>query len=114
MHFAAGLLITGTMISAPLAFAVDLSNPPIALTGWIVFIISLCGLLGLLQFGLIKYILKPAIVEEMKGMPSRKEFNDHVKIDNDFHTLADDFMNDVRIHLGIEKRISARRKGDPR
>jgi hypothetical protein len=114
MHFVAGLIITGLMAALPLVFAVDLSHPPIALTGWIVFVGALFGLLGLLQFGLIKYILKPAIMEEMKDLPSRKEFNDHVSTDSGFQESADDFMNEVRVFMGVERREFARRKGDPR
>jgi len=114
MHFVAGIFIAGLMVGMPLAFAVDLSHPPVALTGWIVFVVALCGLLGLLQFGLIKYILKPAIMEEMKDLPSRKEFNDHVSTDSGFQKSADDFMDEVRVFMGIERREYARRKGDPR
>ncbi len=113
MHYYAGVLISGLMIGMPLAFAVDLSNPPVALTGWILFVMSLCGLLGLLQFGLIKYILKPAIMDEMKGMVSGADFKAHVADDSEFQEKADDFMDDIRVHMGIERRHQARRKGDP-
>lgn len=113
MHFHAGVLISGLMIGMPLAFAVDLSHPPVALTGWIMFVMALCGLLGLLQFGLIKYILKPAIMDEMKGMVTGTDFRSHVSDDKAFQQTADDFMDDVRVHMGIERRQHARRKGDP-
>lgn len=113
MHFVAGLLISMLMLGMPLAFAVDLSHPPAELTGWLVFVISLCGVLGLLQLGLTKYILKPAIMDEMKGLAKQKEFNTHVEDDKDFQGRVDDFMDDVSLKMGVERRHRARRKGDP-
>lgn len=113
MNFVAGLLISGLMAILPVAFAFDLSHPPTELTGWLVFIISLCGVLGLIQLGMNKFILKPAIVEEMKAMPSRSEFDIHVKEDKEFHGAVDDFMDEVRDKLQIERRHRARRRGDP-
>jgi hypothetical protein len=113
MHFKLGIVITTLLAGLPLAFAIDFSHPPVALTGWILFVMSLFGLLGLLQFGLIKYVLKPAIMEEMKGMVTGTDFKLHVIDDKTFQETADDFMDDVRIHMGIERRQHARRKGDP-
>ncbi len=114
MHFKMGVLITGLLAGLPLAFAVDFSHPPAALTGWLGFVIALFGVLGLLQLGLVKYILKPAIMDEMKGMVSGVDFRAHTVDDKQFQDDVSEFMGQVRDELGIERRQMARRKGDPR
>lgn len=114
MNFVAGLLITGLMAVLPLAFAVDFNHPPTELTGWLGFIIALCGVLGIIQFGLMKYILKPAIMEQMKGMPTQKDFLAHTSSDKEFQDTVTDFMEEIHVEMGIERRRKARRVGDPR
>lgn len=112
MYFFLGIVISGLMIGTPMAFAVDIGNPPTQLTGWLVFVISLCGVLGLLQLGLVKFILKPAILDEMKLMLSRLEFNLHVKSNDDFRKEVEIFMDDVRGHTGLIRRHRSEPTGE--
>lgn len=99
MYFLAGILISGLLMGAPIALGFDVSAPPTNLTGWLVFVISLCGAIGLMNAFFVRFILKPAIQNELKTLPTRIEFEAHDKKDTDFQTRVESFMEDRGPHL---------------
>ncbi len=118
MHLSAGVVISGLMIGTPLAFQVNITQPPVNLTGWLIFAISLGGVLSPSQAGVLirldtKLVINPAIQAQLTGIPSRKEFEAHVKQDDDFQKRVDGFIENYYEGSGVEHRHGARRRGDP-
>ncbi len=113
MHLSAGVVISGLMIGTPLAFQVNITQPPVNLTGWLIFAISLGGVLSLISILMTKLVINPAIQAQLTGIPSRKEFEAHVKQDDDFQKRVDGFIENYYEGSGVEHRHGARRRGDP-
>jgi hypothetical protein len=93
MHFLASIMISGLLMGMPLAFGFDVAKPPENLTGWILFVISLCGLLGLMNTFMTRFILRPIIREELKAVPTRVEFIAHDNKDTDFQKKVEHYMD---------------------
>ncbi len=92
MHFLASILIGGLMIGMPLAYGADISAPPANLTGWMLFVISLCGVLALINTFMVRFILRPVIREELKAVPTRLEFIAHDNKDTKFQEEVENYM----------------------
>lgn len=103
MYFLASVTISGLMMGAPLAFGFDVSAPPTNLTGWLVFIISLCGAIGIMNAFFVRYILRPAIQNELKAslstLTTRAEFIAHDKKDTEFQDRVERYIDNRGPHL---------------
>ncbi len=98
MHFIASVLISGLMMGLPLAFGFDVSAPPANLTGWLLFVIALCGVLTLTHTFMVRFILKPVISEALKAVPTRVEFIAHDNKDTEFQKKVEHFI-EPKLHL---------------
>ena len=117
MHLLAGLLISGLLIGMPLAFQVNIPQPPANATGWLSFTMLLGGVLTLIGALMSKLIIAPAIESAIKvamaDIPTRKEFEAHVETDEKFQTRVDGFLENYYEGSGPDSRRHARRRGDP-
>ncbi len=93
MHFLGSLIVSGLMIGMPLAYGADVSTPPTNLTGWLLFVISLCGVLTLSHTFMVRFILKPVIRKELEAVPTRSEFLAHDNKDSEFQKKVEYYMN---------------------
>lgn len=113
MHLFAGLICSVSMMVLPVVLQLDLSKPPVNLTGWLVFAISLGGVLSMVSILMTKLIINPSIQAQLATIPSRKEFDAHVESDKQFHNRVDGFIENYYQGDGIDRRHVAGRRGDP-
>jgi hypothetical protein len=107
-----GALVSGAMMLLPIFLAIDITHPPAGLTEWLVLVISFGGALSLIQIGMQKFFLNPAIMKALENLPTRREFDEHIEQDNKFQDRVDNFITNY-YESGIDTRHHARRKGDP-
>jgi len=101
------------MTALPLMLQLDMSHPPVGLTGWMVFIISLFGVIGLMNTLIVKAVLRPEIAKALSEFVSRKEFDRHESSELEFRKRVDGFIDDYWQMDSPERRNGARRRGDP-
>jgi len=118
MYLAASLLLYGAMIALPLMFQINVAEPPVNITGWLVFAISLAGFLGgflsLVTWLLTKLVINPAIQLQLAAIPTRTEFQDHVDSDDKFQIDVRSFIERHDAEGHEDRRHDSRRRGDPR
>ncbi len=111
MHFIVGVTASGFMIVLPLLLQFDVSKPPTGLTGWLVFVLSLSGVLGLLQLGIQRFVVGPMMMKALQDIPTRIEFQKHVSDDKEFQDRFEGLIE--RWQHGVpERRQHAQRRGD--
>jgi hypothetical protein len=93
MYFLIGITAGGLLMGMPLAFGFDVSKPPVGLTEWFVFVISLCGVMAIVNSFFVRFILKPAIQDQLKTLPTRAEFAAHDQKDTKFQEEVERFMD---------------------
>ncbi len=117
MHLKIGAAISGLLLGAPLAFQVNVPQPPVNLNGWIAFAMLASGFLTMLSVLVTKLVINPAVQTAIKAalsdIPTRTEFEAHVEKDEDFQNRVDGYIERHEQGAGEEHRHRARRRGDP-
>ncbi len=125
-----GMFVKAMLVGIGLPFIIlqtSIPEPPVRITGWLVFIAAFAAAVGLVNALFTKAVWRPMIENELKKLPTRIEFDTHQADDNIFQEEArefqqstiefrgrmNQFLDDYYAGDSRDQRHKARRKGDP-